>query len=207
MKIRPNERVLIAGKTGSGKTWLAHKLLAHASRLIVVDPKGNLTKWGLKEPNFWDWKAFERGKPARLRIVPPIGADPDWFEEFFARLYNYGNLTLYIDEVYGVTPPGAKPGMWLSALYTRGRERGIGVWAATQRPVWVPLFLISEADWMLIFRLNLYDDRKRIASIAGDSILETIPDPHGLWLYHVDMDDPVYYQSARTSVLAPEKDV
>jgi DNA helicase HerA-like ATPase len=200
LQIRANERVLIAGKTGSGKTWLASRLLAGVRRLVVLDPKANLDSWNLVQPNGWQWQQFSRGKAGRFRILPPITPDPaGWYETLFARLYAIGDLTLYIDEAYAVVPPGSRPGQWLSALYTRGRERGIGVWAATQRPTWIPLFLLSEADWFLIFRLNLDADRQRLANLAGDRVLQKIPDQHGFFVYHIDQDQAVYYRQAIAS--------
>lgn len=197
-EIRARDRVLITGKTGSGKTWLAGKLLAPISRLVVIDPKANLTEWNLIEPRAQDWRRLEKGYPVgRFRIVPPVTDNPEaWYEELFERLYAIANVTIYIDEAYAVCPPGSKPGKWLSALYTRGRERKIGVWAATQRPLWIPLFLISEADWLIMFRLNLSDDRKRMSQIMGDEVIDKIPDPHGFWLYGVENDEPEYFPFA-----------
>lgn len=197
MNIKANDRLLLAGKTGSGKTWLAERLLSSVARLIVIDPKVTLRDWELTEPRSTDWSKFSRGANGRFRILPPVVDDPvAWYEELFERIYGYGNVTLYIDEAYAVVPPGARPGKWLSALYTRGRERGIGVWAATQRPAWIPLFLLSEADWLIIFRLNLAEDRKRISSVAGERVLARIPDQHGFWLYHVEDETPQYYRTA-----------
>lgn len=195
MKIRANERVLFAGKTGSGKTFAAGSLLAPVSRLVVIDPKANLASWNLKVPNFSDWRRLERGKPGRFRIMPPITVDPEaWYEDLFKRLYYIGNLMVYIDEAYAVVPPGARPGQWLSALYTRGRELGIGLWSATQRPAWIPLFMLSESDWFLIFRLNLDVDRRRLAGVIGDQVMLPIPDKHGFYLYHVEDDRAVYHR-------------
>jgi DNA helicase HerA-like ATPase len=197
MKIKANDRLLTAGKTGSGKTWFVSHLLAGVSRLVVVDPKANLENWGLKEPSERDWSSFDRGANGRFRVLPPITENPQaWYEDLFERLYNAGSLTLYIDEAYAVSPPGSRPGQWLSALYTRGRELGIGVWSATQRPAWIPLFMISEADWLVTFRLSLPQDRDRMASIAGEQVKEPITDEHGFWLYHVGDDRPVYYKTA-----------
>jgi hypothetical protein len=196
MKIKANDRILLAGKTGSGKTYFAAHLLRPVTRLVVVDPKATLGSWPLQEPRGFDWSNFGRGKPGRYRILPPITDDPEgWYEQLFEQLYGYGNLVLYIDEAYAVVPPGARPGKWLSAMYTRGRERGIGVWAATQRPAWIPLFLMSEADWLIVFRLNLELDRRRMATIAGDMVLRRIPDEHGFWLYHVEDEEPTYYRT------------
>jgi DNA helicase HerA-like ATPase len=197
MEIQANDRVLLAGKTGSGKTYFAGKLLGGVARLVVIDPKGNLTQWGLTEPSKAEWSHFGKGAGGRFRIVPPITDDPEaWYEGLFNELYDIGGLVVYIDEAYAVTSPNSRPGKWLSALYTRGREKGIGVWAATQRPTWIPLFLISEADWIIMFRLNLEADRQKIAKIAGDEVLDRIADPHGFWLYNVQYEEPKYYKTA-----------
>lgn len=205
MLIRSNDRVLIAGKTGSGKTWFARNMLSGVSRLVVIDPKANLTDWDTREADGKTFREFARGADLRLRLIPPVTDDPEgWYESQFAELYEIGEHTLYIDEAYAVVPPGARPGKYLNALYTRGRERGIGVWASTQRPTWIPLFLISEADWLVVFRLNLLDDRKRIASIAGPNILRPVPNPHGFWIYNVLSEYPRYF---KTSVLESKNGV
>jgi len=196
--IQPNDRLLLAGKTGSGKTWFARQMLAGLTRLVVIDPKMLLgDDWNIQQPNRLDWLSLQRGNRGRFHIIPPIIDNlPLWYEELFAQLYRIGDLTIYIDETYAVSPPGSKPGKWLTALYTRGRELGIGVWAATQRPAWIPLFFSSEADWLAMFRLNLEVDRDRLSGIAGQSVLGRIPDLHGFWLYHVGDDNAVYYSEA-----------
>jgi hypothetical protein len=206
--IYPSQRLLFAGKTGSGKSWLAERLTNSLTRLIVLDGKGTLGHWNLKIPNAIDWINFiELGKPGRFRILPPITEHlDDWYDDFFERLYDAGNLTLYIDEAYALSMNGAHFSKWLNALYTRGRERSIGVWAATQRPAWIPLFMISEADWLFIFRLNLEEDRKRLAAVAGEQVRRRIRDQHGFWLVKAEEDNPIYYKSA-VSAPSPEKTV
>lgn len=200
--IKANDRVLLAGKTGSGKTWLAEHLLNRVERLVVIDSKGSLGHWRLDEPGDRDWRAFEQGEPGRYRILPPISDNPQvYYEALFEKLYGIGNLIVYMDEAYAVTPQGARPGKWLSALYTRGRELGIGTWSSTQRPAWIPGFLISEADVLIVFRLQLPEDRKKLAAVGGESMLTRVPDPHGFYLYRLEDEEPTYYQSAELDTL------
>lgn len=166
--IKSNERVSLVGMTSSGKTYFARAFLAHSPRLIVVDPKG--TQYN----HLWDTVPYSENSiktlqeidkngeytgRARIRITAPISRK-EW-EYYFAIIYGLRNITVYIDELYGVTPPVA--GEWLQALYTRGRELGIGVWAAMQRPVFVPKFVFSEAEWKVMFRLELDDDKEFMA--------------------------------------------
>lgn len=166
--IKSNERVALVGMTGSGKTYFARAFLAHAPRLIVVDPKGtqynhlwNTVPYSNEAINILK-QTDDNGRyigKARIRINAPVNRE-EW-ELYFSILYTLRNVTIYIDELYGVTPPIA--GQWLQALYTRGRELGIGVWASMQRPVFVPKFVFSEADWKILFRLELDDDREYMA--------------------------------------------
>jgi DNA helicase HerA-like ATPase len=188
IKLRANERVLIAGKTGSGKTYAARQLLSGVRRLVVIDSKATLTDWNLHEPQAWDWYQFGKGKPGRFRILAPIVDNPElWYETLFERLYYIGDLTLYIDEAYQVTS-SSQPQKWLRALYTRGRELGIGVWASTQRPASIPVILISEAETILTFRLNWPDDRKRLAGVVGPEVVNPVKEKYAFWVYRAEDD-------------------
>jgi len=195
-----SNRVLLTGRTGSGKTYAANVLCSGLSRLVVIDTKGTLTGWNCRDANPRLINKLEHDEPVRIRLVPDIvDNQTEWFEQLFERLYHIGNLTVYIDEVYGVLPPGQRPGKWFNALYTRGREFGIGVWAATQRPAWVPLVVLSEADWFLVFRLHMTEDRRRMAGVIGEQALIAPPDPHGFWLYNSEWIKPVYYRSIKST--------
>ncbi len=199
--IYSNERVFICGKTGTGKTTLARYLLRQMSRLVVIDSKGSLSDWDL-DP--WDDRQtridLERGDPARLRVLPPLHDDPDpFYAEVFATSLQARNLVVYVDELYAVVPPGARPAPEMAALWTRGREYGIGAWAATQRPVWVPLFALSEAEHIFMFRLNVFDDRKRLAAFTSEDVLTRVADPHGFFYQQSDWDEPVYVPQLKIS--------
>jgi ABC-type dipeptide/oligopeptide/nickel transport system ATPase component len=198
IRVRSNDRVAVVGQTESGKTFLVQQLVRTARRLVVADPKGTLRgKWRLEE---WSDATRERllgGEPVRIRIPAPL-VEPryvtDVWDGYFRDVYDAGNCLVDVDEVYGVVPTGKRPGMWYQALYTRGRELGIGAIACSQRPSWIPLELISEAAWFFCFRLMLLSDRQRMSELMGPRVLESIPpeDVHGFWTYHVSWREPVY---------------
>lgn len=189
LKIHGNQRVAFAGKTGSGKTFLAQYLLRSFSRLLVVDPKMSLgiPKWNLLEPERKIVKELEKGGSGRLRFYDPPAVNKDGepvWDSIFELAWQLGDVTVYIDEMYGAVPNGhmSYP---LRRLYTQGRERGIGVWSSTQRPSFVPLEMFSEAEWDFIFMLRMEEDRKRIAKATGAvEILDPIRDEHGFYIYN-----------------------
>lgn len=196
--VQSDQRVLITGMTGSGKTFLARQLLRGVNRLVVLDPKGMLRDaddeppdetWNLTEWSESGVKKLMGGDPVRMRVAAPLNGD--WSEYLWA-VYKAGNVVLYIDEMYGVVPIGKRAPDALTAIYTRGRELGIGAIGATQRPVWVPLEIISESEWLFIFRLRLDDDRRRMASLTGPEIMNPVPDRFGFWTYNVLWDSPIY---------------
>lgn len=200
IKLASNERVLIAGKTGSGKTFLAHYITRSIKRLVILDGKGTLGNWGLEPWSGRAVRALLRGEPMRTRAIPPIGVDMlAYWDEVIYTAYRAGNVLVYIDEMYSVAPPNQKPSDALWALYTRGRELGVGVWASTQRPVWIPLFALSEAEHFFLFRLQLFEDRQRMAAFMGSEVMSTITDIHGFYYAAAVAEKPFYVHRLEVS--------
>jgi len=192
-----NERVFIAGKTGSGKTTLAETLCNPLRRMVVLDSKGSLTKWrGLEQWDDPDVQArFEDGENVRMHAMSPLDVDispTDYWNSVFARCLEVGDVTIYVDELFAVAPPGQYSRNALQACYTRGRELGIGVWASTQRPSWIPLFAMSEAEHYFMFRIMLENDRKRLSAFMGPAVMEPIQDVHGFYYMRTLDDAPEY---------------
>lgn len=194
IEIKYSQRVFIAGKTGCGKTTLAEKLLQNVGRLVVIDPKVVLKdKFNLSDDVEKGFKLLEQGKNARIRIVSPVVQNQELlYEDYFRRIYDIGNIILYIDELQAISKNAREMGMFLKALYTRGRELNIGVWASTQRPSFIPLFAMSESDYFFIFKLQLLNDRKRIAEIVGDEAKNPVKNDHGFYVFSVEKDKLEY---------------
>lgn len=194
-KLKSNDRVAIAGKTGTGKTFLAKHLTRGLTRFVVFDSKSTLDDWVTVE---WDKEAahlLTEGEPVRARVLPPIlKADEvlDFYNSIFKKILDAGDVTVYIDEAFAITENGVP--IFLKALYTRGREFGVGVWASTQRPHGIPLFMLSEADHFYAFFLQFERDRKRMAEFMGEEVLTPAKDEHGFFYARSQDRHPVYYR-------------
>lgn len=195
--IKTRDRLFIAGKTGVGKTYLVKHLTQNVQRLVLIDGKGTLTDWNTV--TFEEGKrALRMGEPVRIRAIPGRNDEPsEYWPSVFGECYDAGNLTIYIDELFAIVQPGHNAPKELWALYTRGREFGIGVWASTQRPVWIPLVAISEAEHFILFRLVLEEDRRKMAAFMGTEVLEPIRDEHGFFYMRSEWDRPVYYRKLK----------
>jgi hypothetical protein len=156
----------MVGKTGTGKTTLARNLLDAYTYVCVHDAKGMLA-W----PGYRLYRTVAevvRAREPRIIYRPTAYElrDPKAQQTFFHFIYLRRNTLLYVDEAYGVTSGNQLPPAY-HACVTRGRERGIGVWTATQRPARIPLVILSEAEHCYLFRLRLERDRRRIEEEWG----------------------------------------
>lgn len=210
ISLRTNERVFITGKTGSGKTFLSRYLTRSCPRLVVLDGKAVLGSWDLAP-----WTPEGRdllrdgSSPVRMRVtIPDPKTDPaPFWNDVMYECYQGGNVTVYIDELYMVAPPGkpAPPLLW--GLYTRGRELGIGVWGCSQRPAWLPLFTMSEAEHFFSFRLQMDDDRKRMAEFMGKEVFREITDEHGFYYARAEWSNPEYVQQLEVKPDGGQKEI
>lgn len=196
IEIPPEDVVAIVGKRKSGKTTIAANFLADEPRLIALDTIGDLHEQFMNTEPYTEraYHDMKKGEPKRLIVVPPKMPEkeyPKWFDDFLEPLNEMGNFILYIDEAYAVLPVHMQLLANTNALFTRGRHWNIGVWVSMQRPSMVNNFVLSQAAWILAFRVNLPDDRKKLDNLIGH--YEYPPDRHGFWFWNEDEETPTYF--------------
>jgi DNA helicase HerA-like ATPase len=155
--------------TGSGKTTLARQLLIKRRFVVALDYKRTL--------NWSDYllcttlKQLTRATAERLLYRPDLAESVD--DETIAKLwewcYHRGHCTIYNDEtaLSGVTV--SRHPFYYGACLRQGREKGVELWSATQRPLDIPSIIGSESENVYAFRLRLPQDRKRVEEITGIS--------------------------------------
>lgn len=159
--------MLIVGRNGSGKSVALRWIMARASRAILADPKGraHIDGW----PTIYGLPALRKAWPTQPCVVArpaPLEDRAEWLDGL-CRLAYYGQeLILGIDEIVGIASAN-RPIRWLDAVQTQGRELGITTLICSQRPVGIPMTLRSEAEHVLVFSLNLDEDRDAVAKIIG----------------------------------------
>src|SRR5690242_12949099 len=179
LRPKSDQRMMLTGATGTGKTTLARYLLQPVKPLIVIDPK---CTYGGKsgEPGF---RMVSR--PAALfglgSSVEFVQYRPDErhqsvsdYDEVYRWVYRRGGLFVYTDEAFLVHHGSYAPD-WLRACVTCGRELGIGMMHGTQRPRGIDLRLMTEAEIFVAFDLRHRDDRKRMAEMGGDEMMVRPP--------------------------------
>lgn len=164
--LNPTQHVFICGQTGSGKTSLAEYLLGTRPYCLVIDTKHQL-----------HWNGFRITSQAKKIISEPgqwIFRPPDYWRRdapgerwgtFLTAVMRQGGWYVYIDEGHDFDM-GLNGHIILEQInlfLVKGRSFGITGWFGSQRPRWVPSFVLSESSHMFCFFLKRRDDREYMA--------------------------------------------
>ena len=166
-----SDRVTINGRTGSGKTVFGTWLLSNArfdlQPFVILNLKREELFRQIRRAIPIDISEGVPKKPG-LYHAEPLPTEPDAIERWLWGVWNNGKTGLFIDEGYLMPDFGA-----LKAILTTGRSLQIPVYTLSQRPVRLPRFVVSEADFYAMFHLN--DDRDR------KTVSEFTPKDHDVW--------------------------
>lgn len=185
-------RVVILGRTGSGKSVFAAALLATRNfdkmPWIIFDYKGE----DLIEDIIEACPSIKHIKPSDnppkkaglyyMKLTPKI-SDSE-VEAFLWKVHSKGKCGLLFDEGYMVPEKGA-----LDAILTQGRSLHIPVILLYQRPVWMTRFAIAQADFFAYFDQNDERDVKVASSFIKPvntemgkvSVYSNLPKYHCIW--------------------------
>lgn len=190
---KPDQRLIVVGATGTGKTTLMKELIRPFKKVIIIDSKCT-----------WEGKRGQEGyhmvhNPRALQglraSVDFIQYRPDErhqtvvdYDEVYKWCYRRTDILVVTDEAFLVHHGSYAPD-WLRACVTCGRELGIGMITGTQRPRGIDLRLMTEAEIFVAFDLRHRDDRKRMAEMGGDEFMER-PPKHAFWIWRAGDQKP-----------------
>ncbi len=164
MKPRPKlpdqtQRLMIVGRTGSGKTqaavWHLSKVDFESMPWLIVDYKTDRLINSIRGIDHIPVGApiGENG----IYAIHPLPHQDVEVNDYLMEIWARENVGIYIDEGYMVTKMRG-----LTALLTQGRSKNIPMIILAQRPVFLNRFAFSESDFFRVFQLTIDDDIKRV---------------------------------------------
>lgn len=177
------QRVFVAGRTGSGKTQFGAWMLSEApfDRMpyVIVDYKGEdlfASTSRIQEIGFNEVPKH----PGVYKLSPIPEVDDANVNNWLWKAWQRENVGLFVDEGYRMPRASAA----FNAFLTQGRSKYLPVITLTQRPSWISQFVYSEADYFSIFQLSKKEDRKRIQDFIPPERVDVeieLPDYHCHW--------------------------
>lgn len=191
--MKMGERLLIIGKTGSGKTVRAIHALLDLHRenptagILVINHKDEQDICKVIKPNKRIPKAFKSGDIVHIRPLLGDKEADEKLNKLLEDVYNVGNTIVYIDE--GLMIPASNRQMM--ALQTQGRSKKISIILLSQRPKFISLFAITQATEIDVFNVQGRDDIKTLENVVRpkNEKLETYVDAIPKYHYIEYLDD------------------
>jgi len=164
---------LIFGKRGSGKSFLAKKLIAGHKRYLVFDTLGEYTD-GVVIESFDVLKLFWGSTYVKdFRIIyRPLNPESE-FEKICDLVWSLGNMAFLVEEVDCFCKPQSICTPFASIIQ-RGRHRNITLIGVTQRPAGIARLLTSQAKQMCIFNTTEPRDVDYFRQVVGDCLVERV---------------------------------
>ncbi len=182
----PGDHVTVLAPTGGGKTQLAYQLLGVTASpdlqatVFVMKPRDETVSKFTAKHKFKvirDWpppriRLFDK-KPPGYVLWPKETGDPDYddirqeaiFRRAIRDLYKKGHKIAFADETYSLEKElGLEKD--LRRMWTKGRSMHAGLWAASQRPVWISRWAF-QATHLFLGNDPDVDMQKRYGEIGG----------------------------------------
>jgi hypothetical protein len=161
-----DSRTVVIGATGTGKTTFGMWLLSHARiekrPWVFVDFKQEQMLDRIGWPPLKPLKLGQVPKKPGLYTVTPRTSDDEAVEDWLWKVWEKGNIGLFIDEASLIPDKNA-----FRAIMRQGRSKVIPVISCTQRPVDIPREVFTEANFVSIFRLQDVRDYKTVEGFTG----------------------------------------
>jgi energy-coupling factor transporter ATP-binding protein EcfA2 len=170
--VHHNDRLLVIGSTGSGKSEVLNYLASGlACQWVLVDTKHEFRIPDVEPVS--DPADVDFGR--RVIHYRDLTGDPDEFGELFDRCYRRHDMVVVVHELADLCAFNANnTPRAVNTYLSKGRARGLGLYAGSQRPVEIPTRARSESEhvFMVGERFLVERDHAATAEAMGQSKAE-----------------------------------
>jgi hypothetical protein len=181
----PEDRTLVVGRTGSGKSyfglWLLSMVYQPGDRWIIIDYKREKQIAQIPYARYVDVGTVPR-EPG-IYIAQPFPKQD--ISDYLMQIWDEENVGVFIDE--GVMLANNEA---LDTILIQGRSKQIPVIMLSQRPVGISRFAFSESQFFAVFPSHDKRERKTISEFTplfgnGEDLDEILLPPYHSYWYDV----------------------
>jgi len=163
--------ILIIGKRGSGKSYLAKKMIAEHRRLLVFDIMSEYTNgvaFGTEtHREFCEFWLAVHKKDFTL-VYRPIQPKKE-IEDIAEAVFALGNMTFVVEQIDSICTAYDLPESF-SKIIARGRHRNITLIGLTPAPFGIHRDLTRQAKEIYVFNTKEPRDRDYLKNLLGQEI-------------------------------------
>ena len=173
-----NEDCVICGAKNSGKSYLANELLKSFNNITCIVWDFNFQFHDARSMLFHRLddllEVYDKANGKGRYILQPFDKSQQAFEKLCDAVFQRGNTVLFLDELHLFCSKQSiiKP---FQNLILSGRPRGISVISISTRPASLPNSVLSNANHVFCFRLNIESDVKFLESWMGSEVWQLMP--------------------------------
>ncbi|MHA1757968.1 MAG: hypothetical protein ACTSVV_14435 [Promethearchaeota archaeon] len=164
--MRRNKIIVILGRKGSGKTFLANVMSKKIDRVILIDPLNNFKGGHI----FFTFNEFKFNSELlfreKFRIVLKFTTDEEYID-FFDYIFNFHHFTLVVDEA-DIFAGSKSIDREFKRLFSYGRHRNIDIIITARRPYELNRLITSQADILITFKQTEQRDLDYLAKLGFD---------------------------------------
>jgi len=163
--------ILIFGKRGTGKSYLANKLVEQDRRLLIFDTLSEYNNGVVFDAEYAErFREFWRHTYRRnFRLIyRPLKPDAE-IDEIAGLVFALGNMTFLVEEI-DCYCTSYQIGDSFAHVVQRGRHRNITLIGVTQRPYGIHRLLTSQAKEIYVFGTNEPRDIEYLQNLLGREI-------------------------------------
>ena len=190
-KVKPGQRALALGRTGSGKTTGAVWLMSRSpGPWVALNVKYDdlVTQTG-PDVAMDVGQIIEAQKKSRVVVIHPETFDQSELDDFVFELGESRHATgLLVDELLYLSKGNGQAGPGLMRWLSRGRSRKQSFIGASQRPSSITQYAYTESAYFMLYDLKLKKDWQKIHDFTGRPDLERQRQKHFFGWYDVAAD-------------------
>lgn len=173
--IRPDDCILVMGRRGCGKSFLAKKLQSRWPRRVIIDSLNEYKKEKLKFSSFDAFadkmQELKDTKAKEFVVVYQFDPESDLHHEIFDQImrlcYYFGDIQVVIEEVQLYCTPHQLP-KWLKNCLLTGRHQNLSLMFTTQRPGELNKTALSQCAHIYCGQIVEGNDLRYVASFLNE---------------------------------------
>lgn len=191
--IKKDDCILVMGRRGCGKSFLAKRLQSRWPRRVIIDSLNEYKKEKNRVSSFDSFAAkmeeYKEQNKKEFVLVYHFDPESDLHHEIFDQImrvcYYFGDIQIVVEEIQLYCTPHQLP-KWLRNCLLTGRHQDLSLLFTTQRPGELNKTALSQCAHIFCGQLSEGNDLRYVSSFLNEDSKKLSSLPKRVFLYKSD---------------------